>query len=175
MIRGPASCRRTGPRAIPRSSRCSRKRKASSSRADAARAPPARDRCAGIPALLRRRVRPPPSGARACHAEARPRRDSSGYTTLRAAFGAHRSAAQRARRRGECSGLVLVVLAFQLVPRGHVEIVATAAGAGRAAGGDLYMTTRSEEHTSELQSRGHLVCRLLLEKKKRTCGRHPPG
>src|SRR5439155_2538713 len=28
---------------------------------------------------------------------------------------------------------------------------------------------RSEEHTSELQSRGHLVCRLLLEKKKTTC------
>src|SRR5690625_3176867 len=27
---------------------------------------------------------------------------------------------------------------------------------------------RSEEHTSELQSRGHLVCRLLLEKKKKT-------
>src|SRR5690625_2000609 len=27
--------------------------------------------------------------------------------------------------------------------------------------------TRSEEHTSELQSRGHLVCRLLLEKKKK--------
>src|SRR5690625_5715533 len=28
---------------------------------------------------------------------------------------------------------------------------------------------RSEEHTSELQSRGHLVCRLLLEKKKTNC------
>src|SRR2546422_4302143 len=28
---------------------------------------------------------------------------------------------------------------------------------------------RSEEHTSELQSRLHLVCRLLLEKKKNTC------
>src|SRR5437870_4048894 len=27
---------------------------------------------------------------------------------------------------------------------------------------------RSEEHTSELQSRGHLVCRLLLEKKNHT-------
>src|SRR5690625_5766535 len=27
---------------------------------------------------------------------------------------------------------------------------------------------RSEEHTSELQSRGHLVCRLLLEKKNNT-------
>src|SRR5436309_9345969 len=31
------------------------------------------------------------------------------------------------------------------------------------------MNIRSEEHTSELQSRENLVCRLLLEKKKRTC------
>src|SRR5690625_4770070 len=31
-----------------------------------------------------------------------------------------------------------------------------------------YYFIRSEEHTSELQSRGHLVCRLLLEKKKTT-------
>src|SRR2546422_2888099 len=31
---------------------------------------------------------------------------------------------------------------------------------------------RSEEHTSELQSRLHLVCRLLLEKKKMNKGRH---
>src|SRR2546429_3453928 len=30
------------------------------------------------------------------------------------------------------------------------------------------MPARSEEHTSELQSRLHLVCRLLLEKKKKT-------
>src|SRR5438309_4378066 len=29
-----------------------------------------------------------------------------------------------------------------------------------------YFTSRSEEHTSELQSQLHLVCRLLLEKKK---------
>src|SRR2546422_3103248 len=35
----------------------------------------------------------------------------------------------------------------------------------RPLGGD---PRRSEEHTSELQSRLHLVCRLLLEKKKRT-------
>src|SRR2546422_7574412 len=34
---------------------------------------------------------------------------------------------------------------------------------------------RSEEHTSELQSRLHLVCRLLLEKKKRTPESIPPG
>src|SRR2546422_5942327 len=32
--------------------------------------------------------------------------------------------------------------------------------------------SRSEEHTSELQSRLHLVCRLLLEKKKNTCTEH---
>src|SRR5207253_7842023 len=32
---------------------------------------------------------------------------------------------------------------------------------------------RSEEHTSELQSRGHLVCRLLLEKKKSDCPTSP--
>src|SRR5439155_19937077 len=32
----------------------------------------------------------------------------------------------------------------------------------------LARSSRSEEHTSELQSRGHLVCRLLLEKKKNT-------
>src|SRR5437870_8494536 len=32
---------------------------------------------------------------------------------------------------------------------------------------------RSEEHTSELQSRGHLVCRLLLEKKKTACMNYP--
>src|SRR5690625_5711970 len=30
------------------------------------------------------------------------------------------------------------------------------------------IAARSEEHTSELQSRGHLVCRLLLEKKNKT-------
>src|SRR5690625_6835227 len=30
---------------------------------------------------------------------------------------------------------------------------------------NLLRAARSEEHTSELQSRGHLVCRLLLEKK----------
>src|SRR2546422_7484623 len=45
---------------------------------------------------------------------------------------------------------------------------AASAGASRVApspgGSESY--ARSEEHTSELQSRLHLVCRLLLEKKK---------
>src|SRR5690606_39871563 len=42
---------------------------------------------------------------------------------------------------------------------------------GSTSGGDDYITEttlgRSEEHTSELQSRENLVCRLLLEKKKK--------
>src|SRR3989440_6083363 len=39
-------------------------------------------------------------------------------------------------------------------------------------GDPALVTGRSEEHTSELQSRSDLVCRLLLEKKKKTINRH---
>src|SRR5947208_4912338 len=38
---------------------------------------------------------------------------------------------------------------------------------GRRGSVDLWRANRSEEHTSELQSPDHLVCRLLLEKKKK--------
>src|SRR5437870_10931324 len=61
--------------------------------------------------------------------------------------------------------------AFTGAVRVHIGVVAL------ADGGVLFldelgelppaMQARSEEHTSELQSRGHLVCRLLLEKKKK--------
>src|SRR5215813_15458521 len=37
-----------------------------------------------------------------------------------------------------------------------------------------WRASRSEEHTSELQSRPHLVCRLLLEKKKKNNNHNPP-
>src|SRR3712207_8839147 len=43
---------------------------------------------------------------------------------------------------------------------------AAQAGAGGPAGRGVRGAARSEEHTSELQSRQYLVCRLLLEKKK---------
>src|ERR1041385_9529255 len=48
------------------------------------------------------------------------------------------------------------------------------AGGGAAAGPARRRAApgRSEEHTSELQSRLHLVCRLLLEKKKQYRNRH---
>src|SRR2546430_17143301 len=42
-----------------------------------------------------------------------------------------------------------------------------ARGELKARGLDLLIATRSEEHTSELQSQSNLVCRLLLEKKKK--------
>src|SRR5687768_18609924 len=47
----------------------------------------------------------------------------------------------------------------------HLHAVATIAA--MRAGKHVYCQKRSEEHTSELQSRLHLVCRLLLEKKKK--------
>src|SRR3712207_7304747 len=44
-------------------------------------------------------------------------------------------------------------------------------GLAAGVGGALAALRRSEEHTSELQSRQYLVCRLLLEKKKETLHR----
>src|SRR5690348_17792406 len=52
----------------------------------------------------------------------------------------------------------------------EVTCVAPVAGAGEAS----MACPRSEEHTSELQSPVHLVCRLLLEKKKKKeCSTNP--
>src|SRR2546429_6708175 len=72
-------------------------------------------------------------------------------------------------------GALSVVLVFYLVSLGLTEaqvgLLLTLTLAGDIAI-SLLLTTRadqmgrSEEHTSELQSRLHLVCRLLLEKKK---------
>src|SRR3989454_8379849 len=52
-------------------------------------------------------------------------------------------------------GLAVVTAGATLVAAGHLDA------------GVLPLLTRSEEHTSELQSPCNLVCRLLLEKKKR--------
>src|SRR5690625_3738346 len=66
-----------------------------------------------------------------------------------------------------------VTIAQILRPRGwrrvlaaHFSIDETAAMAAAQRSTRAKRFARSEEHTSELQSRGHLVCRLLLEKKK---------
>src|SRR6266487_5282236 len=47
-------------------------------------------------------------------------------------------------------------------------VAVSARGQGAGAVRDVVEVERSEEHTSELQSPVHLVCRLLLEKKKKT-------
>src|SRR2546422_7476231 len=48
-----------------------------------------------------------------------------------------------------------------------IRVNAVSPGPTRTEGTDAMGEGRSEEHTSELQSRLHLVCRLLLEKKKK--------
>src|SRR2546422_6685136 len=63
------------------------------------------------------------------------------------------------------------------VPRPTAGIVSPPCGTGRrrivaAASVPRGRAPRSEEHTSELQSRLHLVCRLLLEKKKNKTTRY---
>src|SRR5437870_11137724 len=55
---------------------------------------------------------------------------------------------------------IMILMATTLLT---VGAIAYWKGGGAEAG----FGKRSEEHTSELQSRGHLVCRLLLEKKNK--------
>src|SRR5207253_6473040 len=70
--------------------------------------------------------------------------------------------------------LLLTLMACATVAPTPARDVARAASLAAAPRRDCVSDTatripvkRSEEHTSELQSRGHLVCRLLLEKKKK--------
>src|SRR5947208_1803304 len=52
---------------------------------------------------------------------------------------------------------------------GHIpDLAADVRHAARERSAQTLFSMRSEEHTSELQSPDHLVCRLLLEKKKKT-------
>src|SRR3712207_8944608 len=85
-------------------------------------------------------------------------------------------------RRPPRSTLFPYTTLFRSVPRReggldghrHLRAATDGAGEGRAVrcpgqgdrGGPAERVRRSEEHTSELQSRQYLVCRLLLEKKK---------
>src|SRR5690625_5574365 len=79
------------------------------------------------------------------------------------------SAAQGLAAETSAAATVGAALAGLDVPISTSHTLASSVvGAGLAQGPRhvRWPVARSEEHTSELQSRGHLVCRLLLEKKK---------
>src|SRR2546428_7512784 len=67
---------------------------------------------------------------------------------------------------GETAGAVLSQLRPQTERYARARVKANASVHG------LEALARSEEHTSELQSRSDLVCRLLLEKKKKSNTQH---
>src|SRR5262245_64855044 len=69
---------------------------------------------------------------------------------------------RKAARRGAPANTVVLWLGITLVFAPPLAGCNTVGGLTR----DTANSTRSEEHTSELQSLRHLVCRLLLEKKK---------
>src|SRR5439155_1938984 len=88
------------------------------------------------------------------------------YTTL---FRSHSDSGRRPadvpHRRGGARKAIVARAADpaqqrRVLPAGYPD------GRTRRCNPDPPPLRRSEEHTSELQSRGHLVCRLLLEKKK---------
>src|SRR3712207_8181845 len=81
------------------------------------------------------------------------------YTTL---FRSH--VAEEARMRLTVAQALVRFLAQQYTERDGVEQRLVAGCFGIFGHGNV---ARSEEHTSELQSRQYLVCRLLLEKKKK--------
>src|SRR5438477_8239768 len=81
------------------------------------------------------------------------------YTTL------FRSLRPALRRRSSCLREASIAPACSL---GEEDFPVEPRGLGRVSGRDQEVgRRRSEEHTSELQSHVNLVCRLLLEKKKR--------
>src|SRR2546422_8239494 len=73
-------------------------------------------------------------------------------------------------RRPPRSTLFPYTTLFRSCRRSRIPIAAAIANVSTrswAASRSAYSPNRSEEHTSELQSRLHLVCRLLLEKKNK--------
>src|SRR5687768_18366024 len=85
------------------------------------------------------------------------------YTTLFRSAGAQ-AAMQNARRRSRASAVGQFRSTLATEKAANLRAIVNEAGAMK----NFFIDGRSEEHTSELQSRLHLVCRLLLEKKKKT-------
>src|SRR3712207_8071709 len=90
------------------------------------------------------------------------------YTTLFRSDGRRASPAGRRRPLRAAARLPGLRVAAGRRGRGGHGLRHGAGGGERARRELLHAALRSEEHTSELQSRQYLVCRLLLEKKKNT-------
>src|SRR2546421_7777391 len=84
------------------------------------------------------------------------------YTTLFRSAGGRRRAPL-----GRFDGQEPGAHAAPCVPQSRRVLRQALSGLGRRRRGRAGLARRSEEHTSELQSRSDLVCRLLLEKKKK--------
>src|SRR5438067_4072302 len=95
---------------------------------------------------------------------------ASEYTSRRTCGAVARNARSRGNHRGAASGAGMPADAAPESERTcaccHVPMYSKSPPRARAVAGDTRYA-RSEEHTSELQSRFDLVCRLLLEKKKK--------
>src|SRR5258707_11044572 len=84
------------------------------------------------------------------------------YTTL------FRSVFEGVKLAAESAELIQKIISAPILSGDRVVgvIQISRKGANSKAAGPDFTSERSEEHTSELQSRQYLVCRLLLEKKK---------
>src|SRR3712207_7505115 len=87
------------------------------------------------------------------------------YTTLFRSLPHHRGADRESGHAGHHDRVTEVLL--QGAERGQEDAQHTHDHGGQADQSAAGTSARSEEHTSELQSRQYLVCRLLLEKKKK--------
>src|SRR3712207_8665557 len=88
------------------------------------------------------------------------------YTTL---FRSERRVARVLHRAGVAAGAAEQERALEQGDRRRSQ---RPCGHGSVATRESDLSKRSEEHTSELQSRQYLVCRLLLEKKKKQISRY---
>src|SRR5690606_20052064 len=82
-------------------------------------------------------------------------------------FGRHESKAQLKARSAQALSMVGLSHAMHKQPNEISGGMKQRVGIARALAMEPKVLLRSEEHTSELQSRENLVCRLLLEKKKK--------
>src|SRR5688572_32526525 len=85
------------------------------------------------------------------------------YTTLFRSYGTALAVVPGGKMGFQSTPTLLATSCITFVPSGEI---------GTTAVSKIFF--RSEEHTSELQSQSNLVCRLLLEKKKKTCNDTTP-